>query len=378
MWGYKMTVIIKSNQKATKSLGNIFGIKGPIDYSLILDFNQQIYLKKKSGTQQISLSEAISLTRNTKATYLDETGLLKTAEPNEARIHFDPISGKKGLLLEASHTQLLTNIYTPLSQSINVTHNVNDRLILSCKGSGRVSLSGNVSLVEGSPAYASENSPAMYQTTATGPVNVTVTGSLEVFSLHFVSSASGASAKMFTPSGLTSVSPDACKLNPDLFNEILGGLTEYTILMNVRECKRPAPSAYASRNTVFALIDSSPNDKKGVHLSRNLGSAPRFSYVFLNADNTIVKNRTLLAADTIYNQTYVLSHSNNSTEAYVARNGEVNAAEGAFSLSQKELVLGSPTSYISTSCLNGIITMLVVYPYKMTYAQVQELSKSLL
>ena len=373
-----MSVIIKSNQKANKSLGDIFGINGPKDYSLMLDFNQQIYLKKKAGNQQISFSEAISLTRTSKATYLDESGVLKTAEANEARIHYDPISGKKGLLLEAQHTQLLSNIHVPASQSINVTHSTTDRLILSCKGSGRVSLSGNVTLVGGSPEYASENAPAMYQTTATGQVNITVTGSLEVFSLHTANGVVGASPKMFTPSGLSAVTADVCKLNPNLFTEILAGLSEYTILMNVRERKRPAPGAYASRNTVMALIDSTPNDKKGIHLSRTLGASPRFSYVFLNADGTTVKNRTMLAADTIYNQTYVLSHSNNLTEAYVARNGEVDVAEGAFSLSQKELVLGSPTSYIATSCLNGIITMLVVYPYKMTYAQVQELSKSLL
>lgn len=373
-----MSVIIKSNQKSNKSLGSIFAIKGPSDYSLMLDFNQQIYLKKKVGDQQISFLEAVSLTRTTKATYLNESGVLKTAEANEARIHYDPISGKKGLLLEAQHTQQLSNIHTPTSQSINVTHNANDRLILSCKGSGRVSLSGNVSLVAGSPEYASENAPAMYQTTATGQVNVTVTGSLEVFSLHAANGLIGASPKMFTPLGLSAVTSDTCKLNPDLFNEILGGLTEYTILMNVREQKRPAPGAFSSRNTVFALIDANPNDKKGVHLSRTLGGSPRFIHVFLNADGTTVKNRTMLASDTIYNQTYVLSHSNNSTESYVARNGEVDVAEGAFDLSQKELVLGSPTSYIATSCLNGIITMLVVYPYKMTYAQVQELSRSLL
>lgn len=372
-----MSVIIKSNQKATKSLGDIFGLRGPKDYTLMLDFNQGVYLKKKNGVQQLGLSEAISLTRPEKATYLDENNILRVAQANEPRIHFDPISGKKGLLLEGPHTQQLSNIYAPASQTVNLTHSTSDRLVLSCKGTGKVSLSGNVELVTGSPAFASENAPAMYRTTATGTVNVTVTGSLEVFSLHFVNGTIGASAKMFTPSGLSAVTGDTCKLNPDLFNEILNGLSEYTIVMNVREAKRAAEGAFTSRNTVFALIEATPNDKKGIHLSRTLGSAPRFNYVFLNADGTTAKSRTVVASDSVYNQTYVVSHSNGSLDAYVARNGEIDVASGEFVLNPKELVLGSPTSYIASSRLNGIITMLAIYPYKMTYSQVADISRSL-
>ena len=369
-----MAVIIKSNQKATKSLGDIFGLRGPSDYSLILDFNQQIYLKKGVGGKQLNLSEAINFTRASKGTYLDETNKLRTAEVNEPRIHYDPISGKKGLLLETGHTQLLANPHAPASQAINITHSTSDRLMLSCKGTGRVSLSGNVSLVSGSPAFATENNPAMYQTTATGVVNVVVEGQLEVMSLHIVNSIGGSNVRMFTPQGLSSVSADICKLSPTLFSEILSGKANYTIMLNVREFKRPAEGGYASRHNVFSLLGGSNN--KGVYLYRSTGSAGRARSAFLDDLGSTVKSTVKSVDDTIYNHTHVLSIGNSGASAIVGRNGEVDIVDGEYSISPTEMVLGSTVPWLSNSYLNGIITSLVIYPYKMTYEQVQELSKT--
>lgn len=370
-----MSVIIKSNQKATKSLGDIFGLRGPTDYSLILDFNQQIYLRKGVGGRQLKLSEAIDFTRASKGTYLDETNTLRTAEVNEPRIHYDPISGKKGLLLETGHTQQLANPHTPASQIINLTHSTGDRLILSCKGSGKVSLSGNVSLVSGSPEFATENNPAMYQTTGTGDVNVVVEGTLEVFSLHFVNSIGGSNVRMFTPQGLSSVSSDVCKLSPTLFSEILSGKANYTILLNVREFKRPAEGAYTSRSNVFALLEPSSGNK-GMYVYRRTGSNPRTQTSFLDQTGSTVKSTNKATSDTIYNHTHVLSVGNRGANVLVARNGEVDVLDDSYSINPTEMVLGSTVPWLSGSYLNGIITSLVIYPYKMTYEQVQELSKT--
>lgn len=370
-----MSVIIKSNQKATKSLGDIFGLRGPSDYSLILDFNQQVYLKKGVGGKRLNLNEVINFTRSSKGTYLDETNTLRTAEVNEPRIHYNPISGKKGLLLETGHTQLLANPHAPTSQTINLTHSTSDRLILSCKGTGRVSLNGNVSLVSGSPAFASENNPAMYQTTATGAVNVVVEGALEVFGLYFVNSIGGSNVRMFTPQGLSSVSADICKLSPTLFSEILSGKANYTIMLNVREFKRPAPGSYTSRHNVFALLESSSGNK-GVYVYRRTGSSPRSQTAFLDDSGTTVKSTLKSVDDTIYNHTHVLSVGNAGANAIVGRNGEVEIVNEAYSINPTEMVLGSTVPWLSNSYLNGIITSLVIYPYKMTYEQVQELSKT--
>jgi len=370
-----MSVIIKSNQKATRSLGDIFGLRGPSDYLLILDFNQQVYLRKGVGGRQLKLSEAINFTRASKGTYLDENNILRTADANEPRIHYEPIFGKKGLLLEPGHTQLLTSPYSPASQTVNITHNTNDRLILSCKGSGKVSLTGNVSLVAGSPDFATENNPAMYQTTATGPVSVVVEGLLEVFGLNFVSAINGSSVRMFTPQGLTAVSPDVAKLSPTIFSEVLAGKQNYTIMVNVIEFKRPAPGSYTSRSNVFALLEPASSNK-GIYVYRGPGIAPRTRSAFLDASGTTVKNTVKATDDTIYKHTHVLSIAGGGTNAILARNGEVDVLGGAYSINPTEMVLGSTVPWLSGSYLNGIITSLVIYPYAMTYEQVQELSKT--
>lgn len=373
-----MSVIIRSNQKATKSLGDIFGIKGPRDYSVLLDFNQQIYLQKTGETKRLSFAEAVSFTRASKATYLDETNKLKVAEINEPRIHYDKRTEKKGLLIEPNHTELLSNTYAPTTQTIAVTHSTSDRLMLSVKGSGSATISGVVS----SPTdefTATEGNPVMLATTGAGNVTVTVSGSLEVFSLHKITAQQGSYPFMFVPQGLTATSADNAILNADLFAQILAGKIECTILMHVKEAKRPnAATTYNNRQNVFTLWNSNASNN-GIYLTRTTGNSSRFNSVFLGtANNTPIKNTTKDNANSNYDHTYVLSYSDSGATAMTARNGEVTEVNGAFTVSPSTLLLGSPSTYLASSAVGGIITMLVVYPYKMTYAQVQELSKSLL
>ena len=371
-----MSVIIKSNQKATKSLGDIFGIKGPRDYSVLLDFNQQIYLQKTGETKRLSFAEAVSFKRASKATYLDETNTLRVAEINEPRIHYDKRTEKKGLLIEPSHTELLSNIYTPATQTIAVTHSTADRLMLSVKGSGSATISGVVSSTT-NEFTATEDNPVMLATTGSGDVTVTVSGSLEVFSLHKIYATQGSYPFMFPPLGVTATSADNASLNADLFAQALAGKTQCTVVMHVKEAKRPtAANTYNNRQNVFTLWNTQASNN-GIYLTRTTGNSSRFNSVFLGTvDNTPIKNTTKENANSNYDHTYVLSYSDSGASAMVARNGEVTVVDGDFTVSPTTLLIGSPSTYIAGSAVGGIITAIVIYPYKMTYAQVQELSKT--
>jgi hypothetical protein len=114
-------------------------------------------------------------------------------------------------------------------------------------------------------------------------------------------------------------------------------------------------------------------------LTRTTGNSSKFNSVFLGAvDNTPIKNTTKENANSNYDHTYVLSYDSSGENALVARNGEVTDVNGTFTVAPNTLLLGSPSTYIAGSAVGGVITTVVVYPYKMTYTQVQELSKSFL
>ena len=63
---------------------------------------------KKSMTDRISGKDLITFTRTTVGTYVDENGVIQTADINEPRFDYDPETGESlGLLIEESRTNSL-------------------------------------------------------------------------------------------------------------------------------------------------------------------------------------------------------------------------------------------------------------------------------
>ena len=61
-----MTLVLKSDKKATASLGNINGINGSQDWAMFFDFENEIYATKKSGLlkQDYKLEDVVEATRS--------------------------------------------------------------------------------------------------------------------------------------------------------------------------------------------------------------------------------------------------------------------------------------------------------------------------
>lgn len=374
-----MTVIIKSDMKATRNMGNLSGVTIG-DYSLLLDFNLGIYHKKTGAVKTpLTLAESIDFSRAEKGTYLTPTNGLKTAEIDVPRISYDPRTGMKGLLLEAERNELLINTLSPATQAVVIPAD-SFRFTLNVKGSGSAKLtgesitSGKVVLVEGSPAIATEGSPTIYAAVDREEANVvvTVTGQLEAFSMTVGTSAWSYDAKMFTPMGVTRNRTDVCSLKTSLFDDIIKNKSDCTIVIKTIENKLPALNVLSGNNSVLSLVDSTQS-KVGIFSQRQTGATGRFRLEVRDSAGT-AKSILKTVSDSVFQHNYVLSYGDNGNSMTVGRNGEVDVRDAAYYLNPDKLIIGSPNEFLTGASLNGIVTQILVYPYKMTVAQVESLS----
>jgi hypothetical protein len=89
------------------TIDQIAGINPTLD----LDFVNQVYrhYSPATGLREKDLSDIVTFTRASSATYFDAKGMMQTAASDAPRIDFDPETGEcKGLLVEESRTNLLT------------------------------------------------------------------------------------------------------------------------------------------------------------------------------------------------------------------------------------------------------------------------------
>ena len=94
--------------------------------SLVLDFGRQSAHKYSplTGLVRQAITDVVTFTRNSTATYTGPDGLLKTAAINEPRYDYDPQTGEcKGILIEEQRTNLL-RFTGYLYDSAWVKHNV--------------------------------------------------------------------------------------------------------------------------------------------------------------------------------------------------------------------------------------------------------------
>lgn len=370
-----MTVIIKSNQVATKSMGNIFGLNVASDYSLMLDFNLSEYRKSVKGvTTQLAFEDVIELTRKSRATYISPSNEVEIAEIDEPRIDYDKRSGKKGLLLEPFHIEHILDNFSAKTQTVTLVHNPRDKLILKVKGSGSATISGVVTVSDGSRSTATEGKSVLCETTKDGNAVITVNGTLEAISLQTASGSHGYSDKAFSAVGVTRVEGDNCILSPTLFNELIKDRADCTILVRTIGNEISVPDGDASSVLVYGLVESA-SSKKGIHATMFKGSGSRVTLRVVDESGDIVKSSLKVANDAVRNQNFAISYDSKGSNLISSRNGEVDVLNETYSLSPGRLILGSVSAFTKSGGLNGIITQIVVYPYKMTYEQMEDMTR---
>ncbi len=141
--------------------------------ALLLDPSDGVLKDEVSGTSFI-------FTRSTQGTYIHpDTGVITTAAIDEAR--FEKIRGKKALLMEGQTTQHLLNSQTPATQTSGSL--AIGTYILWCEGTGSAAVAANTATITGA-GTATQGVPVVFEVTAAGTVDVTVTGTLTFFQLE--------------------------------------------------------------------------------------------------------------------------------------------------------------------------------------------------
>lgn len=231
-----MSLVLKSNSIATKSLGNINGIKGKQDWLLFADFENQQYVKKtKAGgvREEIDLLSTVQCTSThnlaTEPLTIDRIGNKRViTKPDEVRKWME--NGRYGVLIEASRTNSFPLSSAPTNQAITIP--ASSPIIVWCEGTGSVTVSGN----EIDTKIVTANNPQVFiPTVNTGSIiiNCNISGSLSHVQVEraagFTSKTSKIKSIHNSGNGSTTRNADIVTLHPNLLSEIInnavGGIT---------------------------------------------------------------------------------------------------------------------------------------------------------
>lgn len=375
-----MTLILKSDQIAKQSIGNIYGINGALDFQVMLDFNRGLYrYRDNNELKDITFSQAITFTRASKAEYKDKNNISKVAQSNEARIHYMKSLGVQGLLIEGARTNLFLNPNAPVTQTITIPNTgAVQALSLRVEGTGSATMSGDitnlsrVAAVEGSPQGALPVSGP-----STISVTVTISGSVTRCQLERTPASSGGNyASTFIPSDIAARAVDIVMLS-DLLTTKLANIK--TIVCQFIYQERLV-RGFAETSGVFSLEDKN-NPKGGLYLTRSLtatsGDATQRTTVVNPGSSSIAKQNAMPSVDN-RKVTAVVAFDAGGLATIQAVNGSTKEVTGeSLPISFNRMTIGGGDGF-STGAgqAGGILTRLVMYDRKLTSDEIAKISSS--
>lgn len=374
-----MSVIIKSDQTAVNTIGNVYGLNGALDFIIMLDFNRGLYKYVNEGVlKDISLADAISLTRASKAGYKDRNGVSQVANNNEPRIHFMQDLGLSGLLIEPTRENLLLNPNTPVTQTVIVpTVGTLKSLALSVEGTGSATMSGGVAQLSRVSATQGNPQGAIPVGESTASVTVTITGNVTRFQLELGASTQGGSfASSFIPSGQTTRASDTVVLSELLSPKLA---TARTVVAQFAYHDRLVKN-FASITNVFSLEDALAPEG-GIYVSRgvlaNLGGSSQKT-VAIKANSTSIDKSNAMPSVDARKITTAISYSTGGGDLLQSVNGMVKGIEGAVSgFDIDSMTLGSKQGFGSaTGEAGGVLTRLAVFDRQLTRDELAKISTS--
>ena len=371
-----MTIVIKSDQAATQSLGNTYGINGDLDFDVMLDFNRGDYVYRDSGQlKNIALADAITLTRASRATYKDRDNITQVAEANQPRIHFMQDLGVQGLLLETSRENLLTGTGT---QTITVTTAGSlQALALSVEGTGSATMSGGVEKLSTAKATAGNPQGALpIVGSGTASVTVTVTGSVTKLQLERTPTSTGGNyASTFMASGLTTRASDIAALS----NLLAGKLGSTGTVVCQFAYQERLVNGFAESTGVFSLEDST-KPKGGIYVIRALanGSGDATQKVTAVAPSTTTVEKINAMASVANRKVTTALIYDKGLDMAQGVNGAIKDVTGSSTqLSPNRMTLGGGDAYSSgTGTAGAILTRLAIYSRKLSKDELAKISSS--
>lgn len=377
-----MSVVIKSDKKATASLGNINGIKGPSDWSIFLDFENEVYSTKSAGVlkKDYALTDVVEASRiNLSGSPISisrsgiEKAITSTTEIRTALLK----NGRFGVLSEDTNENFFLNSSAPVSQTI-VMSAAATKIIVSCEGAGSITVNGDV---VGAGAVVTKDTPRIFDrvsSTAVCNLSLVVNGALTHAQVELATGANTASSKIKTTAVTATRAREIVKVKNSLFASIIQNKSAFTVLVQTVDFNPVInPSNYAINRLGLENLGSSVKILKMGGLSNNLYHGYTMQYIDSTAtNNTAVLKDAFSASSRFYSYSQAVAINNGGIRA--AFNG---IAEGALSVANpflaENITFGSGyPSPIGRNGLRGIVTKLVVYDRVLTQEEITELTKS--
>ncbi|MDM1765710.1 MULTISPECIES: hypothetical protein [unclassified Acinetobacter] len=376
-----MSVIIKSDKIATASLGNINGIKGAKDWSIFLDFENEVYSTKSNDVikKDYLLSDVVEASRqnlNGAPISINKSGIERaitsTTEVRTALLK----NGRFGLLSEDENDNFFLNSSAPATQTVTLPAAAS-RIAVSCEGAGSLTVNGDISE---KGTIVTKDKPYLFTRTSTSAacnLNITVNGSLTHAQVEVAVGEHTASSKIKTGGAIVKRPREYVKVKQSLFDSIIANKNGFTILAQTLAYNPTINSAnsYASQlvlegGTAFKLMKQC-----GLSNQQYMGYLKNFIDSTATNNSAVFKG-TFSAENRFHAHTFALAF------------GEGKALGAYSGMSEAQLVVSDPlnitnimfgTGYaspIGQNGLRGIITKLVVYDRVLSQEEITELSKS--
>lgn len=378
-----MTVIIKSDKKATVSMGNVNGINGPQDWAMFFDFENELYATKQAGLlkQDYKLADVVEASRPSLVgapISISKDGVEKvitsTTEIRTALLK----NGRFGLLAEDINENFFINSDAPATQTVVMPPSFT-RLVASCEGSGSLTITGDI---YGAPITVTSDTPKVMVRLSSETacnLNIVVNGSLNHAQIEIATGMHTATSKVKT--GATSVTRarELVKVKKSLFDSIIANKSALTVLIQTIDYNpvvNQTQSCVCHRLTLISGSDLKIMRVSGYSSDLRLNS---LSYQYVGS--TPSSNLQTLNGVWTSQERFVARNQACTLDGNTLRSAFNGVAEDTLEINSPFIVdeIGFGHGYyapIGVNGLRGIITKLVVYDRVLTQAEITEISKS--
>jgi hypothetical protein len=339
------------------SLDQIAGINPTLD----LDFVNQVYrhYSPATGLREKDLSDIVTFTRASTATYFDAKGTMQTAASGEPRIDFDPETGEcKGLLIEESRVNSFLNSLidgTSLStQTVTVTA---APWTISVYGTGSITLSGAHSATMTGTSETTRT--ALTFTPTAGSLVCTVSGTVKWAQCEL-----GGFATSFIPTaGSTATrAADVAKIDGTAFTDIWNQ-NENSIAASFIIGSDTPGSAFP----LILAVDSGSTTNRIVNFVRTVDDLLVITSI---VDNT-ASFSNYVAISYGAKQSYCFAVKDNDSALSVNAEAVIEITSCTIAKTMTRMFLGYTGNY--NSALNGQISRVALFPRRLTNTQLQQL-----
>lgn len=370
-----MSLVLKSNNIASASLGNVNGLPSQ-DYSLFLDFENGQYIKKQNGIKtNLSEAEVLVCTSQknipSKPMTMDRQGNKSIISQQQPR--FWGSKGRYGLLVEADQTNLFLNSETPVSQSIAIP--AGSVVVVSCIGTGSLDVSGvnidAMTVTENSPKTVTPLNQAQPVT-----LSIAVNGSLTHAQVVRCSGVPTVHSPITTSSTSRPGGPDNLEINQTLLAQALNSSPNVTVLLQTVGIDYTFDTRAVSENRCFLETDS---HICAVSLNKKIDSVGMrlASYTKTGA----VETTPIIVNTKAYTQNSAITQAitfNSSGLKGSTNGGSLLSSSSAVNYnSLKRMLLGTHiSSPLIIQGANCIYTKIAIFNKALTDSEILEYSKS--